>query len=308
MNVEAMLGFIGLGHMGLPMASRLLAAGHKVLAFDLRQDACLALAAQGAEIAASPRAVADRAITVFLSLPTPQIVRQVIEGTQQGEGLLGASAMKVVVDLSTTGASTTIELARVAQQAGVCYVDSPVSGGVSGAVAGTLALMCACPRKDYQAIEGLLAVFGKAFHVGEAAGLGQSMKLANNMLSATAMAASAEAIAFGVKQGLNPMVMAEVIQVSSGANTAIRDKFPKAIIPRLFNLGFTSGLMNKDVQLCLEEAQACGVPMAIGSAVGAIWNETVERLGAESDFSEVAKIVEAKAGVLIEVKPSSSKE
>nr|NDG60574.1 NAD(P)-dependent oxidoreductase [Betaproteobacteria bacterium] len=269
MNVEAMLGFIGLGHMGLPMASRLLAAGHKVLAFDLRQDACLALAAQGAEIAASPRAVADRAITVFLSLPTPQIVRQVIEGTQQGEGLLGASAMKVVVDLSTTGASTTIELARVAQQAGVCYVDSPVSGGVSGAVAGTLALMCACPRKDYQAIEGLLAVFGKAFHVGEAAGLGQSMKLANNMLSATAMAASAEAIAFGVKQGLNPMVMAEVIQVSSGANTAIRDKFPKAIIPRLFNLGFTSGLMNKDVQLCLEEAQACGVPMAIGSAVGA---------------------------------------
>ncbi|NCW98430.1 MAG: NAD(P)-dependent oxidoreductase, partial [Betaproteobacteria bacterium] len=234
MNVEAMLGFIGLGHMGLPMASRLLAAGHKVLAFDLRQDACLALAAQGAEIAASPRAVADRAITVFLSLPTPQIVRQVIEGTQQGEGLLGASAMKVVVDLSTTGASTTIELARVAQQAGVCYVDSPVSGGVSGAVAGTLALMCACPRKDYQAIEGLLAVFGKAFHVGEAAGLGQSMKLANNMLSATAMAASAEAIAFGVKQGLNPMVMAEVIQVSSGANTAIRDKFPKAIIPRLF--------------------------------------------------------------------------
>ncbi|MBU6381989.1 MAG: NAD(P)-dependent oxidoreductase [Betaproteobacteria bacterium] len=308
MNVEAMLGFIGLGHMGLPMASRLLAAGHKVLAFDLRQDACLALAAQGAEIAASPRAVADRAITVFLSLPTPQIVRQVIEGTQQGEGLLGASAMKVVVDLSTTGASTTIELARVAQQAGVCYVDSPVSGGVSGAVAGTLALMCACPRKDYQAIEGLLAVFGKAFHVGEAAGLGQSMKLANNMLSATAMAASAEAIAFGVKQGLNPMVMAEVIQVSSGANTAIRDKFPKAIIPRLFNLGFTSGLMNKDVQLCLEEAQACGVPMAIGSAVGAIWNETVERLGAESDFSEVAKIIEAKAGVLIEVKPSSSKE
>ncbi|NCV57649.1 MAG: NAD(P)-dependent oxidoreductase [Betaproteobacteria bacterium] len=308
MNVKAMLGFIGLGHMGLPMASRLLAAGHKVLAFDLRQDACLALAAQGAEIAASPRAVADRAITVFLSLPTPQIVRQVIEGTQQGEGLLGASAMKVVVDLSTTGASTTIELARVAQQAGVCYVDSPVSGGVSGAVAGTLALMCACPRKDYQAIEGLLAVFGKAFHVGEAAGLGQSMKLANNMLSATAMAASAEAIAFGVKQGLNPMVMAEVIQVSSGANTAIRDKFPKAIIPRLFNLGFTSGLMNKDVQLCLEEAQACGVPMAIGSAVGAIWNETVERLGAESDFSEVAKIIEAKAGVLIEVKPSSSKE
>ncbi|NBP62780.1 MAG: NAD(P)-dependent oxidoreductase [Betaproteobacteria bacterium] len=308
MNVEAMLGFIGLGHMGLPMASRLLAAGHKVLAFDLRQDACLALAAQGAEIAASPRAVADRAITVFLSLPTPQIVRQVIEGTQQGEGLLGASAMKVVVDLSTTGASTTIELARVAQQAGVCYVDSPVSGGVSGAVAGTLALMCACPRKDYQAIEGLLAVFGKAFHVGEAAGLGQSMKLANNMLSATAMAASAEAIAFGVKQGLNPMVMAEVIQVSSGANTAIRDKFPKAIIPRLFNLGFTSGLMNKDVQLCLEEAQACGVPMAIGSAVGAIWHETVERLGAESDFTEVAKIIEAKAGVVIEIKPSSSKE
>lgn len=318
MNEHAMLGFIGLGNMGLPMASRLLAAGHKVLAFDLRQDACQALAAQGAEIATSPRAIADRAITVFMSLPTPQVVRQVIEGKHhegkhhdgkhQGEGLLGAAAMKVLVDLSTTGASITKDLARVTQQAGVCYVDSPVSGGVNGAVKGTLAIMCACPRKDYEALEGLLAVFGKPFHVGEEAGQGQSMKLANNMLSATAMAASAEAIAFGVKQGLNPMVMAEVINVSTGANTAIRDKFPKAIIPRLFNFGFASGLMNKDVQLCLEEAQACGVPMAIGSAVGAIWHETVERLGAESDFTEVAKIIEAKAGVVIEIKPSSSKE
>ena len=308
MNEHAMLGFIGLGNMGLPMASRLLAAGHKVLAFDLRQDACQALAAQGAEIATSPRAIADRAITVFMSLPTPQVVRQVIEGKHQGEGLLGAAAMKVLVDLSTTGASITKDLARVTQQAGVCYVDSPVSGGVNGAVKGTLAIMCACPRKDYEALEGLLAVFGKPFHVGEEAGQGQSMKLANNMLSATAMAASAEAIAFGVKQGLNPMVMAEVINVSTGANTAIRDKFPKAIIPRLFNFGFASGLMNKDVQLCLEEAQACGVPMAIGSAVGAIWHETVQRLGAESDFTEVAKIIEAKAGVVIEIKPSSSKE
>jgi 3-hydroxyisobutyrate dehydrogenase-like beta-hydroxyacid dehydrogenase len=308
MSKQAMLGFIGLGNMGLPMASRLLAAGHKVLGFDLREDACQALAALGAEIAISPRAVADRASTVFLSLPTPQIVRQVFEGSHQDEGLLGAAAMKILVDLSTTGASITKDLARIAKQAGVCYVDSPVSGGVNGAIRGTLAIMCACPRKDYEALEGLLAVFGKAFHVGEEAGLGQSMKLANNMLSATAMAASAEAIAFGVKQGLNPMIMAEVINVSTGANTAIRDKFPKAIIPRLFNFGFASGLMNKDVQLCLEEARACGVPMAVGSAVGAIWNETVERLGPASDFTEVAKIIEAKAGVVIEVKPLSSKE
>ena len=308
MTETPMLGFIGLGNMGLPMASRLLAAGHKLVAFDLRKEACDALASQGAEIATSPRAVADRAKTVFLSLPTPQVVRAVIEGQHQAEGLIGAASIKVLVDLSTTGASITKALAQQVQAVGIRYVDSPVSGGVNGAVKGTLAVMCACARTDYESLEALLSVFGKAFHVGETPGLGQSMKLANNMLSATAMAATAEAIAFGVKQGLDPMVMAEVINVSTGANTAIRDKFPKAIIPRLFNFGFASGLMNKDVQLCLQEAQACGVPMAVGSAVGAIWNETVEQLGAESDFTEVAKIIETKAGVVIEVKTPSSKE
>ncbi|NDA93584.1 MAG: NAD(P)-dependent oxidoreductase, partial [Betaproteobacteria bacterium] len=102
------------------------------------------------------------------------------------------------------------------EMCGVRCKYQPTFSGVNGAVKGTLAIMCACPRKDYEALEGLLAVFGKPFHVGEEAGQGQSMKLANNMLSATAMAASAEAIAFGVKQGLNPMVMAEVINVSTG--------------------------------------------------------------------------------------------
>lgn len=167
MTETPMLGFIGLGNMGLPMASRLLAAGHKLVAFDLRREACDALAAQGAEIATSPRAVADRAKTVFLSLPTPQVVRAVIEGQHQAEGLIGAASIKVLVDLSTTGASITKALAQQVQAVGIRYVDSPVSGGVNGAVKGTLAVMCACARTDYESLEALLSVFGKAFHVGE---------------------------------------------------------------------------------------------------------------------------------------------
>ena len=307
MSGQQSLGFIGLGKMGLPMASRLLAAGHRLLAFDVRSQACDTLLGLGARIAKDARAVAEEATTVFLSLPTPQTVCSVIEGDAESRGILGAGSMKVIVDLSTTGASITRQLAQKAGQFGVRYVDSPVSGGVRGAEQGTLAVMCACERQVFESLTHTLNVFGKVFHVGEVPGLGQSMKLANNMLSATAMAASAEAIAFGVKQGLDPLTMTEIINVSTGANTAIRDKFPKAIIPRTFNFGFASGLMHKDVQLCLDEARSCGVPMLVGEAVGSIWSDTVKHLGSESDFTEIAKLIEDRAGLVIRTKRSSSK-
>jgi 3-hydroxyisobutyrate dehydrogenase-like beta-hydroxyacid dehydrogenase len=135
------------------------------------------------------------------------------------------------------------------------------------------------------------------FHIGERPGMGQTMKLCNNLLSATAVAATSEAVVFGVKAGLDPKVMIDVINSGSGRNTATEDKFPKSILPRSFDFGFAMGLMYKDVKLCLEEAEAAGVQMNIASAVRELWRLGNDELGADKDFTEVIRILERRAGV-----------
>jgi 3-hydroxyisobutyrate dehydrogenase-like beta-hydroxyacid dehydrogenase len=293
------IGFIGLGNMGAPMAARLLAAGHALVVHDVRPDAVAALVARGARAADSPAAVASAADTVFLSLPTPPIVRAVALGA---EGVAGGSRVRTLVDLSTTGAIVAREIAAALAAKDIAAVDAPVSGGVAGAVAGTLAVMVAGPRALCAALEPLLAVFGKVFFIGERPGMAQTMKLANNLLSATAMAATAEAIVFGVKAGLDPAVMCEVINAGSGRNSASQDKVPRQVLTRRFDHGFATGLMYKDVRLCLEEAQAAGVPMPVAAGVRALWARANDELGAASDLTAIVQLLERAAGV--EVKGS----
>jgi 3-hydroxyisobutyrate dehydrogenase-like beta-hydroxyacid dehydrogenase len=174
-----------------------------------------------------------------------------------------------------------------------------VSGGKAGAAAGTLALMVSGPRGEYAALEPVLKVFGKPFFCGEKAGSAQVMKLCNNLLAATALVASSEALAMGVKAGLDPALMCEVINASSGRNSATQDKFPRAIIPRTFDFGFTTGLSIKDVGLCVSEAEGMGVPMVVGAAVLQMLGVTAATHGRESDFTSVAKVIENWAGVEI---------
>lgn len=290
------IGFIGLGNMGDPLARHVLAAGYPLVVHDLREEARATFRALGATLADSPADVASRTDTVLMSLPTPDIVEAVVRGPA---GVLSGSTVKWLVDLSTTGTAMAGSLAQSAADRGVAYVDSPVSGGVGGARKGTLAVMCACAKADFVAMEPLLRRFGKTFHVGEAPGLGQTMKLANNLLSATALAASAEAVLFGVKAGLDPAVMIDVINAGSGRNTATTDKFPRAILPRSFDFGFATGLMYKDVRLCVAEATAAGVPMNVGRAVLSAWEEACEVLGANSDFTRIVEIAERAAGTTI---------
>jgi 3-hydroxyisobutyrate dehydrogenase-like beta-hydroxyacid dehydrogenase len=174
-----------------------------------------------------------------------------------------------------------------------------VSGGVSGAKAGTLAVMVSCPKTVLAEVEPLLKSFGKIFFTGEKPGLAQSAKLANNLLAATAMVATSEALAMGVKAGLDPRVLLDIINASSGRNSATQDKFPRAILPRTFDFGFTTGLSYKDVRLCVEEAEAMGVPMVVGGAVREMLAITKARFGPESDFTHIAKLLEEWAGVEI---------
>ena len=147
------------------------------------------------------------------------------------------------------------------------WVDAPVSGGMTGAKAGTLAVMVSCPKKTFTEIEPMMKTFGKLFFAGEKPGMAQTAKLANNLLAATAMVATSEVMAMGVKAGLDPKVLIDIINASSGRNSATQDKFPRAILPRTFDFGFATGLSYKDVRLCVEEAEAMGVPMVVGGAV-----------------------------------------
>lgn len=288
------IGFVGIGKMGGPMAVRLIEAGHRLHVFDSSAAAVAALVAKGAVATASPAEAASRAQTVLVSLPTPEIVQQV---ALAADGLANGTAIRTYVDLSTTGPVMATTVAAALAQKGIAVLDAPVSGGVPGAVKGTLAIMAAGAPETVAELRPVLEPLGRVFHVGERPGMGQVMKLANNMLSATAMAASAEVMVMGVKAGLDPRVMIDVINAGTGANTAIRDKFPKAVLTRSFNQGFATGLMYKDVKLCLDEAERLNTPAWVLSAVRQLWSETNARFGPDSDFTAIARLVEEWTGV-----------
>jgi 3-hydroxyisobutyrate dehydrogenase-like beta-hydroxyacid dehydrogenase len=238
--------------------------------------------------------VADASDIVFFSLPEPKDVQgEALGATGVGNG----KRVKIFVDLSTTGPRTTALVVAGLTERGIATVDAPVSGGVAGAKKGTLAVMASGPHALIERVRPLLAIFGKVFHVGERPGMGQAMKLCNNILSATSMAVTAEAMVMGVKAGLDPTLMLEIINSGTGRNTATENKFPNEVITRRFTQGFTTGLMYKDVRLCLEEAEALQVPMWVGSAVRMMWQLANSERGPQSDFTEIVRLVEEWAGV-----------
>jgi len=290
------IGFIGLGNMGQPMARRLIEAGHKLIVYDTRNDAVAPLVALGAQLAFSPADVADRVETVMASLPSLQISEKVAIG--EG-GVIQGKRIQRFVDLSTTGATVSAKIAAVLEKKNIVQIDCPVSGGVGGASNGTLAVMVSGPKAEINLVKDVLAVFGKVFVIGEKPGMAQTMKLANNFLSATAMAATSEAVAMGVKAGLDPAVMIDVINAGSGRTTASDGKFPQAILPRTFNYGFATALMLKDVRLCVQEARSLNVPNSVMSIVLDQWETTNKEFGGESDFTAIVKMVETRAGVIV---------
>ena len=290
------IGFIGLGKMGFPMARRLIEARHQLVVFDQRQEAVDRLVALGAQAASSTKEVADRAETVLASLPSLQASLEVATGTG---GVIEGKRVRRFVDLSTVGSHMAVRIHDALAKRNIVQLDSPVSGGVGGAEKGTLAVMVSGPKADFEAVKTALDVIGKVFFIGEKPGSAQTMKLANNLLSATAVVATSEAVVMGVKSGLDASVMVDVINAGSGMNTASRDKFPRAILPRTFDFGFATGLMVKDVRLYLEEAKALGLSMEVAEAVGRLWEVVIREMGAESDFTSAIKPIEQAAGVVV---------
>ncbi|MGZ3173767.1 MAG: NAD(P)-dependent oxidoreductase [Croceibacterium sp.] len=285
------VGFLGLGRMGAPMAANLVGHVDRLLVHDLSQPAVDALVAKDAEAAGSTSALGERCDVVFMSLPTPPIVR-----AAAAEILAGGSP-RILCDLSTSGPKLAQELHDMAAAKGVASFDAPVSGGIRGAEQGTLAIMVGGPEALWPELEPLLAHIGKPFYMGETPGAGQVTKLANNLLSLAAIATTAEAMTLGIKAGLDPARMIEVLNAGTGANSATRDKWPRAVLPRTFDFGFSAQLSLKDTRLAVEEAQAMGVPLPTGERLAALLDRVLATYGDDADFTEMAKVVEADAGL-----------
>lgn len=292
------VGFIGVGRMGGPMARRLLARGYELVIRDVDGAAVLPFTGQaGVTICGSPREVAARTPVVLLSLPVPATLDEVALGA---EGLAAAAERPVVIDLSTVGVRAARRVAAALGAAGFGYLDAPVSGGVSGAEKGTLAVMVSGDPTLFATWKPLLTVIGKnVFYVGAGPGQAQAMKLANNMLSATALVATAEAMAVATKAGIPPAVALDILNVSSGRNSATQEKFPRAVVTGTFDFGFLLKLMLKDVKLFEELAEELGVPTIVAAAVVNVWRIGVTQgLGAR-DLTAIVQLYERWAGVQI---------
>ena len=294
MAAPVKIGFIGLGQMGAPIARRLLEAGHGLVAYDTRDEAVAQLARHGAVAASSAARVADEASLVFTCLPSVSALRQAVLGS---EGVRGGSAVRTLVDLSTTGAQAAAELAQGLAGTPIALLDCPVSGGIQKALRGELVLMVSGPAAAYEAIEGVLRQAGTPFFLGEQRGLAQTMKLINNLLTATALAATAEAFVLGEKAGLPPQAMIDILNASTGRNSATQDKFPAAILPRTFRFGAATEVIVKDVSLYLAEAQGLGVTTDVAEAVLAKWRAVEAIQGPQADFTEIVRTLERQAGL-----------
>ncbi len=292
------VGFLGLGRMGAGMSARLLGPETKsvgrLLVHDISQDAVQALVALGAEAAGSARALGDECDIVFASLPKPDIVRSAILGD---EGIAAGGQVKIVCDLSTSGPGLAQELAAALEPKGIASIDAPVSGGIKGANEGTLSLMVGGPENAFETIRPLLERMGKPFYMGETPGAGQTMKLVNNLLGAVAIGVTAEGMAMGIKAGLDPARMIEVLNQSTGINSATRDKWPRSVLPRTFDFGFAAALSLKDTNLLMQEAAAMDVPLPLGAIVQSLLERTLSEYGEDADFTAMAKVVEQDAGL-----------
>jgi len=258
------IGWIGVGSMGHRMSRHLAKAGYPLVVADAVSTA---RAPEGAAIARSNQEVAERAGVVILSLPdgpASEAVAREIAGA-------GRRRARTVIDTSTIGIAAAEAVQATLGRAGIEFVDAPVSGGTAGADKATIAIMVACPVETYERFRPLLALMGKPFHVGPRPGQGQAVKILNNFLSATALAATSEAVAFGTKQGIAMKTILDIVNASSGRNSATDDKFPNRILHGRYDAGFTAKLQLKDIRLYLENARAAGIADEIASVVVDVW-------------------------------------
>lgn len=273
------IGWIGIGSMGHRMSGHLARAGYPLVMADAVSTE---RAPPGAVIAKSNAEVAEKSDVIILSLPDGSVseaVAREIAGAKKRR-------VKTVIETSTIGIKAAEAVAALLQKADVEFIDAPVSGGTSGADKATIAIMVACPAGAYERFRPLLALMGKPFHVGPKPGQGQAVKILNNFLSATALAATSEAIAFGTKQGIEMKTILDIVNASSGRNSATEDKFLNRILHGRYDAGFATKLQLKDIRLYLENARAAGINDEVAAIVVDVW-QRMEGAMPGSDITEM---------------------
>ena len=286
------LGFIGIGQIGLPMARRLLQYHGSLTVCDVRASATQALVDEGATRAATAREVADQCEIVFLSLPSLKAFREVVLGD---EGVLHGKAMKILVNMSTVGMPIVREMAAALEAEGKQLVDCPISGGVSGAAAGTLSVMVSGDPDSVATLGPFLAELGKATIAGDRPGAAQALKLTNNVLSIVAIVATSEAYVMGAKAGLDPEVMTAAIYLGSGRNSSTLDKFPHSVLTRRFNYGSELHIAMKDIDLAIELGEELGVPMWVCQAARLVLKHAMFDGAAHDDVMTLVQRIERVA-------------
>jgi 3-hydroxyisobutyrate dehydrogenase len=283
----ATVAFVGLGNMGAPMARRLLDAGHRVIGFDLSENAVQRFTEQGGVAATSAAAAASDADVTILMLPSSAVVESVLDDGLAAVLRPGA----VVVDMSSSEPMRTRALARrIADERGVDLIDAPVSGGVRGAVNGTLTIMVGGPPSAVSATLPILELLGRPTRVGDI-GAGHALKALNNLLSATHLLVTSEAILAGERFGLDPEVMLTVINGSSGRSGSTENKWPNFILPKTYDSGFALNLMLKDMRIATDLARQLGLPSVLGENAVALWGQASESLEPTADHTEIARWV-----------------
>jgi len=289
------VGFIGLGQMGSRMAARLVGSDHALSVFDLDRSAVDKLTASGAISQTSPKVIGDTCEIVLCSLPRPEVVEQVLLG--EG-GLSDGRAVKIIVDLSTTGSTVSERVGAALAAKGIALVDAPVSGGVGAAESGSLTLMIAGAPEARSQVAPVLARLGtNLFVIGDEPGLGQKMKLINNMLCAANAVTTFEALVAGVKGGLDAETMLDVINVSSGRSFISTDKVPQCVLPRTFPPRFATELLLKDMKLGVDEALANEAPLWMMTSALQFISEAITETDPAADYASLIRYFERRAGI-----------
>jgi len=290
------IGFIGIGQMGKHMSRNLQAAGYSLMVNDLHKELASHLLEKGAEWASTPRAVAESCRIVISCLPSPQIVEQVVYGEN---GLkFGWKKGDVYIDMSTNSPSTIRRIAEDARVMGVTVMDAPVSGGTKGADMGTLTIMVGGDSTALEKVKKVLESMGKKiFHVGDA-GCGNVAKLVNNMIGLACGSITAEGFVLGVKAGIAPSVLYEIIKVSTGNNWNLQ-QYPNTVFKGNFEPGFKVSLAYKDIGLALALGDECGVPLPVGKAVAKDLEEAMTAGLADKGVDSVIINLEKTTGVQV---------
>ena len=291
------IGFIGLGAMGKPMCANLLAAGFKVTVHDVVAAAVEEVKAKGAAEASSPKELASECDVIITMLPNAAIVEAVVCGEK---GLLaGSRPGMTIIDMSSVTPQHTKKMAGITEQQGVEYMDAPVSGGVAGATSGSLTIMVGAQPQTLERCRPILEVLGKKiYHVGSV-GSGDALKLVNNMLLGINMAAVAEAMTLGVKAGLDPKILYDVIAAASGRSYALEAKVPNFILKGNFEPGFAVDLQYKDLEMATQTGKDLGVPLLLANVAEQVFETARARGLGRKDISAVVTLQEELAGVTV---------